>query len=121
MKVVDIQLLSECINFEIEIGGKLCRILCLCRSPNQTRDIFETFTDNFELTLDLIINKNPFLIVALGDLNAKTTNCYKNDINSYKGLKTDTITSQFGLQQVINEPIYLTSNSSSSIDLTFTS
>ena len=60
--------------------------LCLYRSPSQTRDIFETFADNFESTPDRIVNKNPFLIVALGDFNAKTTNCYKNDINSNEGL-----------------------------------
>ena len=99
----------------------MCSFLCLYRSPSQTRDIFQTFADNFELTLDSIINKNPFLIVALGDFNAKTTNWYKNDINSYEGLKTDAITSQFGLQQVINEPTYLTSYSSSCIDLIFIS
>ena len=121
LKVIDIQFLNECINFEIRIGGKLCSFLCLYRSPSQTRDIFETFADNFELTLDTIVNKNPFLIVALGDFNAKTTNWYKNDINSYEGLKIDTITSQFGLQQLINEPTHLTANSSSCIDLIFTS
>ena len=97
LKVIDIQFLNECISFEIRIGGKLCSFLCLYRSPSQTRDIFETFADNFELTLDTIVNKNPFLIVALGDFNAKTTNWYKNDINFYEGLKVDTITSQFGL------------------------
>ena len=98
----------------------MCSFLCLYRSPSQTRDIFETFADNFELTLDPIIKKNPFLIVALGHFNAKTTNWYKNDINSYEGLKIDTITSQFGPQQIIKEPTYLTSNSSSCIDLIFT-
>ena len=46
LKVIDIQLLNECINFEIRIGGKLCSFLCLYRSPSQTRDIFETFADN---------------------------------------------------------------------------
>ena len=121
MKVIDIQFLNECINFEIRIGGKLCSFLCLYRSPSQTRDIFETFADNFELTLDTIVNKNSFLIVALGDFNAKTTNWYKNDINSYEGLKIDTITSQFGIQQLINKLTHLTANSSSCIDLIFTS
>ena len=87
LKVIDIQLFNECINFEIRISGKLCSFLCLYRSSSQTRDIFETFADNFGLTLDSIINKNPFLIFALGDLNAKTTNWYKNDVNSYEGLK----------------------------------
>ena len=36
-------------------------------------------------------------------------------------MKINTITSQFGLQQIINELTYLTSNSSSYIDLIFTS
>ena len=117
MNVIDIQLLNECINFEIRISGKLRSFLCLYRSLSQTGDIFETFADNFELTLDIIINKNPFLIVALGDFNAKTTNLYKNDINSYEGLRIDNITFQFGLQQLINEPTHLSANSSLCIDL----
>ena len=121
LKVFHIQFLNESINFEIRIGGKLCGFLCLYRSPSQTRDIFETFPDNFELTLHTIINKNPFLIAALGDFNVKTANWHKNDINSYEGLKIDTITSQFGLQQLINEPTHLTANSSSCIDLIFRS
>ena len=50
--VIDIQHLNECINFETRIGGKLCSFLCLYRSHSQTRDIFETFADNFKLTLD---------------------------------------------------------------------
>ena len=100
---------------------KLCSFLCLYRSPSQTRDIFETFADNFELTLDTIINRNPFLIVASGNFNVKTTNWYKNDVNSYEGLKIDTITSQFGLQQLINEPTHLPANSFSCNDLIFTS
>ena len=36
--------------------------------------------DNLELTLDTLTNNNLFLIVAIGDFNAKTANWYKNDI-----------------------------------------
>ena len=121
LKVTDTQFLNECINFAIRIGRKFCSFLCLYRSSSQTRDIFETFADNFELPLDTIDKKNPFLIVALGDFNAKTTNWYKNDISSYEGLKIDTISSQIGLQQLINKPTHLTANSSLCIDLIFTS
>ena len=60
LKVTDMQFLNECIYFEIRIGGKLCSFPCLCRSPSQTRDIFVKFADNFKLTLDTNINKNPF-------------------------------------------------------------
>ena len=93
LKVVEIHFLNECINFEIRIGGQLCSFLCIYKSPGQTWDIFETFADNFVLTLDSIIDKNPFLILALIDFNAKTINWHKNDINSYEGLKIDAITS----------------------------
>ena len=74
LKVIGIQYLNECINFKIRIGGKLCSFFCLYISPSQTRDIFETLTDNFDLILASIINKNPFSITALGDVNAKITN-----------------------------------------------
>ena len=93
LKVLDIQFLNECINFEINIGGKMCNFLCLYRSPSQTRDTFEAFADNLELTLDTRTNNNPFLIDAIGDFNTKTTNWYKNDTTSYEGLKLDAITS----------------------------
>ena len=54
LKVLDIQFLNECINFEIGIGSKVCNFLCLYRSPSQTRDTFEVFADNLELTLDTL-------------------------------------------------------------------
>ena len=98
-----------------------CVAFCLYGSPSQTWDIFETFADNFELTLDTNINKNLFLIVALGNFNAKTTKWYKNDVNSYESLKINTITAQLNLQQLINEPTHLTANSYLCIDLTFIS
>ena len=72
MKVLDTQFLNECINFEINIGGKICNLFCLYKSPSWTRDTFETFVDNLELTLDRPTNNNPFLIVTIGNFNAKT-------------------------------------------------
>ena len=52
----------------------MCNFLCLYRSLSQTRDNFETFADNLELTLDTLTNSNPFLNVVTGDFNANTTN-----------------------------------------------
>ena len=54
-------------------------------------------------------------------MQKQTTNWCKNNISSYESLQIDTITSQFRLQQLIKEPTYLTANSSSCIDLIFTS
>ena len=37
------------------------------------------FADNFELNLDKIANKSPYLLVVLGDFNVKSSNWYKRD------------------------------------------
>ena len=67
----DIQYLNEGINFELKIDDKLCTFAALYRSPRQSQDNFETFIDNFELNLETLSRKNPFLLVAIGDFNAK--------------------------------------------------
>ena len=66
-------------------------------------------------------NHNPFLIVVLGDFNVKSENWYKHNKTSYERVKIDTLTSQFGLQQIIKEPTHILAESSTCIDLIFTS
>ena len=66
-KLLGICYLEECIDFEILFGDKLCNFISLYRSSSQSIDIFEKFTDNFELNLDKVTNKNPYLIGILGD------------------------------------------------------
>ena len=121
LRVLDIQYLNECINFELKIGDKLCTFAALYRSPNQSQDNFETFIDNFELNLETLSRKNPFLLVAIGDFNAKSKVWYCNDNTTSQGKALENVTSQFGLHQVIKEPTHILHNSSSCIDLIFAS
>ena len=72
LKIIGIHYLQECINFEIMIGGKLCRFVSLYRSPNQSEDDFKSFANNFELNIDAVTANNPFLTVVLGDFNIKS-------------------------------------------------
>ena len=109
LRLIDAHYLQECLIFETLIGGKSCNFISLYRSPSQSSDSFEEFADNLQLSLDKISNQNPFLTVVLGD---QTT---------YEGSKMDAVTSQFGLQQLIKEPTHILGNSSSCIDLIFTS
>ena len=76
--------------------------LYIYRSPSQTRDTFETFVDNLELTLDTRTNKKCFLILTIGDFNAKATNWHKSNKTTCEGLKINAFASQFGLQQLMN-------------------
>ena len=125
LKVLDIRFLRESIAFELQIGDKLCSFVSHHRLLNQSSDDFSyddfvSFLDNFELTLDSLAQKNPFLMVALGDFKAKSSNCYKG-ITSDEGRKTEALTSQNGLHQETNEPTHILNDSSSCIDLIFNS
>ena len=71
LRVCDISLLDEYINFELKIVDKLCRFVALYRSPSQTRDGFLSFPQNFELTLEKLSESNPYLLVGIGDFGAK--------------------------------------------------
>ena len=56
-----------------------------------------------------------------GDLNIKSKSWYINDKTTTEGAKIEFVTSQYGLHQIINELIHVLENSSSCIDLIFTS
>ena len=121
LKVLDIQLSQECINFEIKIADKICNFIYLYRSPSQFKDEFESFADNLELNLDPVVHRNPYFIVVLGDFNAQTKGWYPLGKATYEGTRIDGITSQFGLQQLIHELTHIIGERSSCLDLIFAS
>ena len=120
LKVTGVCLLEECIALDLIISNKLCSFVALFRSPSQSQDNFATFSDNFEMTLDLVSKKNPFLIAVLGDFNAKLSQWHNKNSSTSEGISIENIASQFGLHQIINEPTHVLENSSSCIDLIFT-
>ena len=109
-----------CKNFELKIGNKSCNFVALCRSPSKSQDDFET-SDSFEMALETLAQKGSFLMTIIGDFNAKSCNWYSHNKTRFEGTAIESITSQFRLYQWINEPTHLLQNSSSCIDLTFTS
>ena len=105
-RVINVKYLQESISFELRIGGRCCKFSCLHRSPSQTQNESKTFLKNFEMTLDEIHKNNPFMTVVLGDFNVKSNNWCKADVTSLEGSKIDTITSRYGLNQLIWEPTH---------------
>ena len=63
----------------------------------RTDEQFETFIKNFELNLELIFTKNPYLTVVIGDFNVKSHNRYKGDKTTNSGTKLEIMTSHYGL------------------------
>ena len=80
-------------NFELKIGDKICTFVTLYRWPSQSQDNVETFIDNFELNLETLSRKNPFLLVAIGDFNAKSKFWYCNDNTTSQGKALEHVTS----------------------------
>ena len=105
----------------LKLVTKLLTFFFLYRSPSQSQDDFEIFTENFELNLENLVQRNPFLVVAIGDFNAKSSNWFCHDKTNFEGDAIENLTSQFGLHQVIKEPTHILDTSSSCIDLIFTS
>ena len=74
LRVIDICFLQECIIFEVMIGHKQCNFVALYRSPSQDQDEFDSLSKNLEITLDKLALNNPFMLVVIVDLNAKSKN-----------------------------------------------
>ena len=73
------------------------------------------------MMLELLAQNNPYLLTAIGDFNAKFSNCYNKDTTFFEGNTIENVTSKLGLHQIINEPTHILPNSFSCIDLIFTS
>ena len=61
------------------------------------------------------------MITVLGDFNAKSSHWCPNDTSSNEGILIDSLSSYYGLFQLISEPTHILPNFSSCIDLIFTS
>ena len=107
LRVLSIQYLQECINFELNISGKIFNFISLYRSPSQTQNEFEKFIDNLESNLEISCQNIPFLIVLIGDLNVNSKNWYCHDKSSHEGNAIENVTVHFGLQQIIKEPTHI--------------
>ena len=73
------------------------------------------------MSLENLMQRNPFLVVAIRDFNAKSSYWFCHDKTNFEGDAIENLTSQFGLHQVIKEPTHILGTSSLSIDLIFTS
>ena len=113
--------MQVCIVFELNIDNKFCKMVSFYRSLNQPQDWIETFTNNIELIVDKIFVTNPFLVIALGDFNAKISQWCKNDKTTTEGSKIASLTFQNGLRQIINQLTHILNDFTSCIDFRFTS
>ena len=101
--------------------NKKVYVVSLYRSPSQTSNKFDSFINNFDkLVIDIYSRKAGFILV-IGDFNTKSYNRSINDTTTPEGAQLDSITYLYGMKQLNSEPTHILQESSSCIDLIFTS
>ena len=120
VRPVEVKSLNECVIFEVSIKNKREYVVSLYRSPSQTQDEFDNFLTSFEKLIGDIIAKSPSFVLITGDFNARSTNWWKNDLSTSEGTQINSLTTSYGLSQIISDPTHILPNSSSCIDLIFT-
>ena len=73
------------------------------------------------MSLENIVQRKPFRVVAVGDFNVKSSKWRCQYKWTLEGNAINNITSQFGLYQAIKEPAHILNTLSSCIDFIFTS
>ena len=89
---------------------RLCSFIAICRSPSQSQYNFTRFSVNFLITFSqkndpgFSLKGKPFLLVVLGDFNAKLSPWHDKDSSTSERISVEIIMSQFGYHETINEP-----------------
>ena len=84
-KLIPLQILDECLVFEVFINNKKGIICTLYRSPSQTADEFDKFIDKLDQVLHSIHQLNPSFTILLGDFNAKSSTWSNTDTTTNEG------------------------------------
>ena len=79
----------------MKVGDKVCNFLSLYRSPSQILEDFEILSKNSELNLENTVQRNPFLVVVVGDCNANSSKRHCQDKSTFESNVIDNIISQF--------------------------
>ena len=117
----DLTNIKDCIVTEISVNNEKCFFTCLYRSPSQSHDELERFCANFDLLFSNINDLHPTCSIVLGDFNAKCLKWCASDGNNSAGIELDNITATFSYNQMIDKSTHYINESSSCIDLIFSS
>ena len=104
---------------EVTIINKKGYVVTLYRSPSQTSDEFDSFIRNLEKLLINITSFNPHFVILLGDFNVKSKSWSVNDAATEEGTILESLTSLYGIKQLISAPAHILQHFSSCIDLIF--
>ena len=77
-------------------------MIVIYQSPSQKAVEFDKFLSNFESLLNFVKQLQPSFTIILGDFNARSKSWWPDDITSPEGTDIDSVTTVYGLQQLIS-------------------
>ena len=113
-------ILNECLVCELSFGSHRVCLVSIYRTPSQSSNEYNTFLLNFEQLLTYLNSIKPHVLLVTGDFNVRSSSWWSDDIDTVEGTRFESITSYYGLHQIINEPTHILPSSASCIDLIFT-
>ena len=111
--------LPACLVCKVCLGNKTGYVAVTYRSPSETYLEFQKILTSFDTLLQNLQNLSPYFTMILGDFYPRSYSWWQEYILSGERKHIDSLTSIFGLHQVISEPTRTLFESSSCIDLNF--
>ena len=110
--------LNKCLALDIHIYNKKEFVISSYLSPSQSKEEFDLSLLNFRQLIFDTLSQNPLFIVA-GNFKVRLSSWQKNYLTTTEGSQVESVTSSYGLSQLIRGPTHILSNLPLSIDLIF--
>ena len=117
VKVINLNILNECLVCKLSFGSHRVCLVSIYRTPSQSSNEYDTFLLNFDQLLTYLNSIKPYVLLITGDINVKSSSWWSDDIDAVEGTRFESITSYYGLHQIINEPTHILPSSAFCIDL----
>ena len=102
VKIIKLNTLNECLVCELSLGSHRVCLVSIYRTRSQSSNEYDTFFLNFEQLLTYLNNLKPHVLLVTGDFNVRSTSWWSDDIVTVEGTRLESITSYYGLHQIIN-------------------
>ena len=112
--------LSQCVICQVSLQNCKGYIGVVYRSSSQDSTEFENFLYHFDELLSKTASTNSLFTIILGDFNARSLSCWKEDKTTTEGTHLEALTSLYNFHQLISEPTHPLPHSNSYFDLIFT-
>ena len=121
LRQIGMSFFPKCLLYQININNKKGYITVLYRSPSKTSFEFNNFQHNLDKILNDVKQWGSTFLIILVDFHAKSKTWWTHGyITTNEGVQIESLTSTYGLHQLISDPTHILPSSSSCIDLIFT-